>query len=150
SSKRSSKNPEGTGESLSGSKAFWAIYLCVGISYLGVGLVAPLIAIVLAGRGENSLTVGLIGTTTFAAFTLASFPLGTLTDRFGPKTILIWGLVVYGVSILAFAFIRGTYLFFLVRAVEGVGAAGISVATETMINWLSAPGERARRMSYYA
>jgi MFS family permease len=135
---------------MSDSRAFWAIYFSVGVSYLGVGLVAPLIAIVLAGRGENSLMVGLIGTTTFAAFTISSFPLGAASDRIGPKPVLIWGLVVYGLAILCFAFVRGTWLFFLVRAVEGVGAAAISVATETMINFLSRPRERARRMSYYA
>jgi MFS family permease len=135
---------------LSDNRAFWAIYLSVAISYVGVGLVAPLIAVVLADRGENSLMVGLIGTATFAAFTFASFPLGTLTDRIGAKPVLIWGLVVYGLSILAFAFIQSTWLFFLARAVEGVGAAAISVATETMISWFSAPGERASRMSYYA
>jgi MFS family permease len=49
-----------------------------------------------------------------------------------------------------FAFIKMTWLFFAVRAVEGVGASAISVATETMINRLSEHGERARRMSYYA
>jgi len=135
---------------LSDSKAFSAIYLSIGLSYLGVGLVAPLIAIVLSEHGENSLLVGLIGSTMFTAFTIASFPVGALTDRLGPKTVLIAGLVVYGVAILAFAFIRVTWLFFVVRAIEGVGASAISVATETMINRLSKPDERARRMSYYA
>ncbi len=38
----------------------------------------------------------------------------------------------------------------MARAIEGVGAAAISVATETMISKLSEPNERARRMSYYA
>jgi MFS family permease len=122
----------------------------VAISYLGVGLVAPLIAIVLSEHGANSLIVGLVGTTMFAAFTVGSFPIGKAVDRFGPKPILIGGLIVYGVSILLFALIESVALFFAVRAVEGIGAAGISVATETMINKLSRPDERARRMSYYA
>ncbi|HWP42654.1 MAG TPA: MFS transporter [Blastocatellia bacterium] len=132
------------------SKAFWAIYISVGVSYLGVGLVAPLIALVLRARGADPFIVGLVGTTMFAAFTLASFPAGKATDRLGPKPILIGGLVVYGVSILLFALIENIPLFFIVRGVEGVGAAAISVATETMISQLSGPGERARRMSYYA
>jgi MFS family permease len=135
---------------LSDSRAFWAIYLSIGLSYLGVGLVAPLIAIVLAGHGENSFIVGLIGTTMFTAFTAASFPIGAATDRVGPKPVLVAGLIVYGTAILLFAFIRVTWLFFAVRAIEGVGASAISVATETMINRLSKPDERARRMSYYA
>ncbi|MEW6210676.1 MAG: MFS transporter, partial [Acidobacteriota bacterium] len=135
---------------MSKAKAFWAIYTSVAISYLGVGLVAPLIAIVLAERGANSFVVGLVGTTMFAAFTVASFPAGAMTDRLGPKPILIGGLAVYGVSILAFAFVRDLWLFFFARAVEGAGAAAISVATETMISQLSEPQERARRMSYYA
>ncbi|HSE38911.1 MAG TPA: MFS transporter [Blastocatellia bacterium] len=135
---------------MSDSRAFSAIYLSVGLSYLGVGLVAPLIPILLAGHGENSLIVGLIGSTMFTAFTLASFPVGAATDRIGPKPILIAGLTVYGAAILLIAFIRVTWLFFAVRAIEGVGASAISVATETMINRLSRPDERARRMSYYA
>ena len=138
------------GGTLSDSRVFSAIYFSIGLSYLGVGLVAPLIAIVLSEHGENSLLVGLIGSTMFAAFTIASFPVGALTDRLGPKPVLVAGLIVYGVAILLFAFIRVTWLFFLVRTVEGVGASAISVATETMINRLSKPDERARRMSYYA
>ncbi|MEK6321843.1 MAG: MFS transporter [Acidobacteriota bacterium] len=135
---------------MSNSKAFWAIYLSIGLSYLGVGLVAPLIAIVLSEHGENSLLVGLIGSTMFTAFTIASFPVGAATDRLGPKPVLVGGLIVYGVAILLFAFINVTWLFFLVRAIEGVGASAISVATETMISRLSNADERARRMSYYA
>lgn len=135
---------------MSQSKAFWAIYVSVAISYLGVGLVAPLIAIVLSEHGADSFVVGLVGTTMFAAFTLASFPIGTATDSLGPKPVLVGGLIVYGASILAFAWIDDTALFFVARAVEGVGAAAISVATETMISQMSGPKERARRMSYYA
>lgn len=135
---------------MSDSKIFSVINLSIGLSYLGVGLVAPLIAIVLTERGENSFIVGLIGTTMFTAFTAASFPIGALTDRIGPKRVLVCGLTVYGAAILLFAFIRVTWLFFAVRALEGVGAAAISVATETMIGLLSEPEERARRMSYYA
>ncbi|HXG67057.1 MAG TPA: MFS transporter, partial [Blastocatellia bacterium] len=131
-------------------KAFWAIYISIALSYLGVGLVAPLIAIVLAERGADSFIVGLVGTTMFAAFTAASFPIGRMTDRIGPKPVLIGGLAVYGISILLFALITQTWLFFAARAVEGVGAAAISVATETMISQLSRPDERAQRMSYYA
>jgi MFS family permease len=142
--------PFPSGGILSDSKAFSAIYLSVGLSYLGVGLVAPLIPILLGEYGQNSFLVGLIGSTMFAAFTLASFPVGAATDRFGPKPVLVAGLIVYGLAILLFAFIHVTRLFFIVRAVEGVGASAISVATETMISRLSEHGERARRMSYYA
>lgn len=135
---------------MSKQRAFAAIYISVAISYLGVGLVAPLISIVLAEHGADSVIVGLVGTTMFAAFTLASFPIGRAVDRLGPKPILIGGLVVYGVSLMLFAFIHSTGMFFLVRAIEGVGGAAISVATETMISQLSEPQERAKRMSYYA
>lgn len=135
---------------MSKSKAFGAIYLSIAISYLGVGLVAPIIAIVLTEHGENSFMVGLIGSTMFTTFTIASFPIGALTDRVGPKLVLVGGLILYGASIALFALNLTTGLFFLARAIEGVGAAAISVATETMINKLSEPNERARRMSYYA
>lgn len=135
---------------MSNSKIFGIIYVSIGLSYVGVGLVAPLISIVLADHGENSFIVGLIGTTMFTAFTVASFPIGAATDRLGPRRVLVSGLVVYGLAILLFAYIKVTWLFFAVRALEGVGAAAISVATETMIGLLSEPGERARRLSYYA
>jgi MFS family permease len=143
-------SPLNFGGSLSLSRAFWAIYISVAISYLGVGLVAPLIAIVLSEYHANSFIIGLVGTTMFAAFTLASFPVGAITDRVGPKPVLVGGLIVYGVSIILFAMIRDVKLFFVARAIEGVGAAAISVATETMISRLSKPNERAQRMSYYA
>jgi MFS family permease len=132
------------------SRAFFAIYLAIAISYVGVGLVAPLIALVLGAHGENNFVIGLIGTTMFTTFTLASFPVGAATDRFGPKLVLVGGLILYGAAIALFAMPLTTPLFFVARAFEGVGAAAISVPTETMIGKLSAPDERARRMSYYA
>lgn len=130
--------------------SLWSIYVSVGISYLGVGLVAPLISLVLYQHGANSFLVGLVGTTMFLAFTVAAFPIGTLTDRIGTKPVLIGGLFVYGLAILMFAFIRDTWLFFVVRTIEGIGGAAISVATETMINHLSPPNQRSQRMGYYA
>ena len=138
------------GGALSQAKAFWTIYISVAISYLGVGLVAPLIARVLHDHQETNFTIGLIGTTMFAAFALASFPIGWLTDKVGPKPILVYGLIIYGAAIAMFAMIQYTWMFFVARFIEGVGAAAVSVAVETMLNQLSGPKERARRMSYYA
>src|SRR3989442_13898403 len=111
-----------SGGHLSDQKAFYAIYLSIALSYLGVGLVAPLIAIVLAEHGENSFIIGLIGTAMFTAFTLASFPIGAAIDRFGAKPILIGGLLVYGGALLLFPFFKIFLLFFFARASEGAGA----------------------------
>jgi MFS family permease len=86
----------------------------------------------------------------FTFFTLAAFPIGYITDRVGTKPVLTAGLIVYGTAIFLFAQIRPIWLFFAIRAIEGVGAAAISVATETMIGAISDAGERAKRMSYYA
>ncbi|HKV42393.1 MAG TPA: MFS transporter, partial [Blastocatellia bacterium] len=131
-------------------KAFWPIYLSVAISYLGVGLVAPLISIVMSRDGANKFVVGLVGTTMFLSFTLAAFPVGWATDRFGSRRVLVAGLLVYGGAILSFAFIQDPFIFFAIRAMEGVGGSAISVATETMISHQSNPNQRAQRMSYYA
>lgn len=130
--------------------SLWSIYVSVGISYLGVGLVAPLISLVLYKHGADSFLVGLVGTAMFAAFTISAFPIGAAADRIGTKPILIWGLLVYGAAILMFAFIRATWLFFVIRIIEGIGGAAISVATETMLNQLSPPDQRSQRMGYYA
>src|SRR5215467_16012861 len=109
----------GLGGALSSRRrAFASIYISVALSYLGVGLVAPLISIVLFNHGIDSFQVGLVGTTTFAAFTIASFPIGAATDRIGTRPILISGLIVYGASILLFAFIKDIWLFFVMRFIE--------------------------------
>ncbi|MGH9825685.1 MAG: MFS transporter, partial [Blastocatellia bacterium] len=135
---------------MSPRRALWPIYLSVAISYMGVGLVVPLISIVLAEHGSNTFVVGLVGTTMFAALTVAALPVGLATDRFGPRIILVSGLIVYGGAIFLFAFTRDIWQFFLIRVVEGTGGAAISVATETMISHASGEGDRSRRMSYYA
>jgi MFS family permease len=138
-----------TGGNLSSSRALLAIYASIAISYLGVGLVTPLISIFLSERDVDSAIIGLVGTTMFTTFTVAAFPIGTATDRFGPKRILIGGLILYGIAVGLFATISDVWLFFAVRSIEGIGAAAISVATETMISQLSQSHERASRMSYY-
>lgn len=78
-------------------------------------------------------------------------PAGALADRFGRKTALQGGLVVFGVAALAAVFGTETWHLIAARAVMGVGAAFIMPGTLSILtNVFHEPVERRRAISIWA
>lgn len=78
-------------------------------------------------------------------------PAGALADRFGRKTSLQFGLVLFALSALAASFASETWQVILMRASMGVGAAFIMPATLSVLtNVFHDPGERRKAISIWA
>lgn len=130
-------------------KGLLPILLTVFLLAFGMSFVAPLIPLLLQGKGASSATIGQIATTYFLIFTITSSFLGKWIERVGSKKMIMGGLSIFGLAILAMPYVPHPAFFYLIRTVQGVGSAFLFAPTEAAINILSSPTRRATNMGLY-
>lgn len=107
------------------------VVLCVALALVVAGNSALAIALpdlaadLGAGQGELTWVIDAYALT-FAALLL---PAGIAADRVGRRTLLVVGLVIFGVAGVASAYVTQTSLLIALRALAGVGAAAIFPVT---------------------
>ena len=97
-------------------RTFWTLVMITFIDRIGGALIFPFFALYLTSKFNVGMTdVGVL----FATFSLSSFVGsaigGALTDRFGRKGIIIFGLIASSFSTVAMGF-AGSFEFFFVLA----------------------------------
>lgn len=117
------------------------------------GILIGLSLATLSNRGAH-LNAGLVGTlsaVSFAAELSASLPMGIASDRVGRRRLMTAGALAGAAAAVLFAISGRPSIFFLSRALEGIGAAAIVPA---LLAYLADATERraalrARVMSYF-
>jgi MFS family permease len=102
-------------------KSFWTLMLGVFIDRLGGALIFPFFALFITARFNVGMTeVGYL----FAVLTITglfgSFLGGAMTDKFGRKTMMLYGLIISGLSSLSLIFIDNLPQLYLVGAFIGL------------------------------
>lgn len=100
-------------------------------------------ALGIAGANERQwiITAYLLG------FGVAQIVYGTLSDRFGRRPILLFGLVVYVAASIAAAFAGSFEAMMVARVVQGVGAAATRVLVVSIVRDCYSGRDMARVMS---
>ena len=91
----------------------------VGWSYAGYAAVAVLIA---ADLGLDDVQLGLIATALYLAAGVPMLFFGDVSDRFGPKVVNTWGIVLVVAGTVGLALAPTYGLLLVARAVSGIGA----------------------------
>ncbi len=125
-------------------KTLWVlVFVCI-INSLGFGIIVP----VLYTYGK---TFGLTGTTLgvlTASFSIAQFfatpVLGSLSDKWGRKPLLVISLAGTCISFLLFAEARVLWILFAARILDGLTGGNVSVA-QAMVADTATPQNRAKR-----
>jgi MFS family permease len=117
---------------------------------------AVLIGIYLAhlAASQAGITAGLLGAlgaVSFAAELIFSIPLGMASDAISPRWLMLAGALLGGLAIQLFTVSRQIPVFYLSRALEGIGVAAV---TPPLLAWLAeaTAGQanlRARAMSFF-
>jgi MFS family permease len=125
-------------------KNLWILVLVCVINSLGFGIIVP----VLYTYGK---TFGLTGTTLgilTASFSIAQFfatpVLGSLSDKWGRKPLLVISLAGTCISFLMFAEARSLFILFAARILDGLTGGNVSVA-QAMVADTATPQNRAKR-----
>lgn len=124
-------------------KSLWILAVICVINSMGFGIVVPLLYSYGKKFGVTSETLGLLT----AAFSIAQFfatpLLGSLSDKWGRKPVLIISLIGTCISFILFAQARSIIMLFAARILDGLTGGNISVA-QAMVSDVSSPEERAK------
>ncbi len=119
--------------------------LTIFIDFAGFGLILPLLPFWAEHLGANPTEIGLILT----IFALAQFIftpiLGSLSDRFGRKPIIIASLLIEAFSLALTGFAGSLIVLLIARFIGGIGASNIGSA-QAVVADVTPPEGRARGM----
>ena len=124
--------------------AFWTLFGATFIDGLGSALVFPFFSLYITSK----FNVGMIEVgTLFLIFTttgvLGSFIGGAMTDKFGRKAMIIFGLLVSAFSSLAMGLVNDLNLFYVLGAVVGLFSNAGGPAQQAMVADLLPEEKRA-------
>jgi len=115
--------------------------LAVGLSYLAIFSVPPLITVFVDDLGLSHAEAGALMSVCLAGFLVGSVLSGRLANRFGPAPVMVSGLVLCGVATLCFAFTTSLPVFLACRLVVGLGGGLIYAPGVTLVTSLLPPAK---------
>ncbi|MEX8547203.1 MAG: MFS transporter [Mucilaginibacter sp.] len=125
------------------NKNLWTlVFICV-INSLGFGIIVPLIYPYGKQFGMTQQMLGLLTASFSVAQFFATPVLGSLSDKYGRKPLLIISLIGTCISFILFAQARSLVMLFAARILDGITGGNISVA-QAMVSDTSTPEDRAK------
>jgi MFS family permease len=126
------------------SRDVYVLQLGSLLNSFGNGVVLPFLIIYLHNvRGISLGLAGLAAATQSFAALLSGFVAGTLSDRIGPKRVLVGALCVMTVAFAAMPLIRSALDAFVVYVVWGAGSGSFWPAQSSLLAGLAPPARRA-------
>lgn len=129
-----------------------ALFITTFVLQLALMSIQPIITVYIAqmtGRIANLAFVsGLVFSATGVASILAASPLGRLSDRIGPRKVMLAALLVTGALFIPQAFVRTPWELAAVRFLQGLATAGLMPSINTLIKQMT-PDEIAGQMFGY-
>ncbi len=126
--------------------ALYILMFNMFIAMAGIGLIIPIMPEFLGTFGVAGSALGLL----IAFFSLAQFLFspfsGNLSDKYGRKRIIIFGLIVYGLSQLGFSLSTELWMLYVARFFTGIGAAFIIPPTMAFVADITSLENRGRGM----
>ncbi|MFN2527304.1 MAG: MFS transporter [Candidatus Baltobacteraceae bacterium] len=103
------------------------------------------------GLHEGVALIGLLGAVGFAAELFASIPMGIASDATQPRLLMTSGALLGAFAVFLFPLTHSTPVFFVSRALEGLGAAAIVPALLAYLADMTQGDSaiRVRAMSYF-
>ncbi len=106
------------------------------IVFIALGILTATIGPVLPDLAKNTLStleaVGSIFTAIFLGAFLAQIAAGTLADRFGPRPVLIVGIVIMSVGMLGVTFSNSIFLMFASGLLAGLGHGAVDISVNLL------------------
>jgi DHA1 family tetracycline resistance protein-like MFS transporter len=119
--------------------------LTILIDFIGFGLVIPLLPFWAERLGASPVQIGLIITLYALAQFLFTPVLGSLSDRYGRKPVILISILIGACSMVLTALATSLPILLLARFIGGIGASNIGSA-QAVVSDVTAPEERAKGM----
>src|SRR5579859_4375119 len=123
------------------------LFVIAFVDTVGASLIVPILPFYATRYGANALLVGLL-ISAFSITQLVSAPSwGRLSDRYGRRPSILFGLLVSALAYVVFAFAGSWQMLLLSRLVQGVGGGTIGVVTAYVAD-ASPPEKRTRSIGW--
>jgi DHA1 family tetracycline resistance protein-like MFS transporter len=125
------------------SRQVMLILVTVFLNIMGLGLILPVLPFYATAYGADGAQVGLLFTA-FSGFQFLASPVfGALSDRFGRRPIILFGVLGQVLAYLIMGFATSLSMLFISRIFAGATAGNIS-ATQAYIADVTRPQDRTR------
>ncbi len=121
--------------------------LLLGIQPITTDLYLPALPALSQGLGASMAQSQLTLSALLLAFGCAQLVLGPLSDKFGRRPILLWGLAAYMLASVAGVVAPTIELLIVARMVQGAAMGAAVMCARAIVRDLYAPAEGARMMS---
>ncbi|MHA6258546.1 MFS transporter [Sporosarcina sp. CAU 1771] len=116
------------------------------ITMAGIGLIIPIMPEFLDTFGAAGPTLGfLIAMFSFSQFIFSPIA-GDLSDKHGRKNLIIFGLIIYGLSQIAFGLSTELWMLYIARFFSGLGAAFLVPPMMAFVADITTVKERGKGM----
>jgi MFS transporter, DHA1 family, multidrug resistance protein len=121
--------------------------LLLGIQPVTTDLYLPALPALTEGFGAPMAQAQLTLTALLLAFGLSQLVLGPLSDRFGRRPVLLWGMAAYVVAAVGSTLAPSMALLIVWRTVQGAAMGAAVMCARAIVRDLYAPTDGARVMS---
>ena len=128
---------------------YTALFISLFATMLGVGIVAPLMAIYAESFGATGFMLGIVFSAFSFARTLFSTPAGKLGDSIGKKPLLIAGLFMYSLLSIAYAYAPSLEALIAIRMLHGFSSALVAPVALAYVGDIAPRGEEGRYMGTF-
>jgi MFS family permease len=131
------------------NKPFIVVWLALFVSMAGIAMVSPLLSVFAEEFGASGIWLGLA----FSGFALSQVPLmpivGRLSDRFGKRTFLWLGLLIYAIAAVGYFWAPGYKELVFFRIISGAGTAMVIPTAYAYVGELAPRGHEGRYMGLF-
>ena len=122
---------------------------CAAVFGITVAVMAPLISLILEGRGVDRTTIGAMASVPAVALIVTNPFLPAMVRRFGLRPFLYGCLLLEVVLTLLMPVFDSLVAWFILRGLMGASVNGLFVASETWINAVAEERSRGRVLAIY-
>ena len=121
--------------------------LLLGIQPVTTDLYLPALPALTAGYGASMAQAQLTLSALLLAFGVSQLVLGPLSDRFGRRPVLLWGMAAYVMAAIGSALAPSMDLLIVWRALQGAAMGAAVMCARAIVRDLYLPADGARVMS---
>ena len=103
------------------------------LTYMDKNMIAAAIIPIEGELGLNASQSGLLMSMFFIGYTVMQFPSGWLSDKIGPKKVLLISIGTILIATIFFGFVSTLVLLMIIRLISGLGHAGVPTSSAKVV-----------------
>lgn len=128
---------------------FLSLFVATTATMLGIGIIMPVLPLYAKSLGATAFVVGLLSSA-FALSRLFFAPyIGSISDGYGKKRLMIIGLSLYIVFSVAYVLADNVMWLFIIRFVEGFASAMVTPVAQAYVGDIVPKGKEGEYMNLF-